>query len=159
MEDQQCREPTGSTPIPPHPPSRKQPGRPAESGSHAPSPSGLVAPQDWRRGGRGGQRRRQRVRVPAKTKRYGMHSHCRDRVGSCRPSHIRRRTALGMGSCCGLPQRCLPVPSADALLERAEELEKRDLGDETWDEWLEKQGKTGRRCRSRGGRGNSHRGK
>ena len=51
-----------------------------------------------------------------------------------------------------------PTTVSASTLERAEELVKRDLGDGTWDEWLEKQGKTGRRCRSRGGRGNSHRG-
>jgi hypothetical protein len=39
-----------------------------------------------------------------------------------------------------------------ALLERAEELVKRNHSAETWDKWLEMQGKTGRRCRSRGGK-------
>ena len=34
-----------------------------------------------------------------------------------------------------------------ALLERAEAVVKRDLGAETWGEWLELQGKTGRRRR------------
>jgi len=37
------------------------------------------------------------------------------------------------------------------LLERAEELVRRDHGAEIWDKWFEVQGKTGRRCRSRGG--------
>ena len=38
------------------------------------------------------------------------------------------------------------------LLERAEELVRRDHGAEIWDKWFEVQGKTGRRCRSRGGK-------
>ena len=44
-----------------------------------------------------------------------------------------------------------PVSSLKgALLERAEEMVKRDLGVGAWNKWLEMQGKTGRRCRSKG---------
>jgi len=40
-----------------------------------------------------------------------------------------------------------PVSSLKGvLLERVEELVKRNLGAEAWDKWLEMQGKTGRRC-------------
>jgi len=44
-----------------------------------------------------------------------------------------------------------PVSSLKGvLLERAEELVKRDLGADVWDKWLEMQWKTGRRGRIKG---------
>ena len=48
------------------------------------------------------------------------------------------------------PTTALVSSLKGALLQRAEEMVKRDLGVGAWNKWLEMQGKTGRRCRSKG---------
>ena len=48
------------------------------------------------------------------------------------------------------PTTALVSSLKGVLLGRAEELVKRDLGVDAWNKWLEMQGKTGPRCRSKG---------
>ena len=78
--------------------------------------------------------------------------YCRDKewdVGDLRIS-VEEDGALS----CELPWAPTTVSVSSlkgALLERAEELVKRDHGADTWDKGLEMQGKTGRWCRGRGG--------
>jgi hypothetical protein len=87
-----------------------------------------------------------------KALRHVFPRHCRDKewdVGDLRVS-VEEDGALS----CELLWTPTTVSVSNlkgALLERAEELVKRDHGADTWDKWRKMQGKTGRRCRGRGG--------
>jgi len=156
-EQQQQHEPTRSTATPPNPPSRKRSGLPA--GSHAPCPK---RSRGSSQASAGKARKARKARNTEASRRSDFHKekplrhvfprHCRDKewdVGDLRVS----AEEDGALSCELLwAPTTLSVSSLKgALLERAEELVKRDHGADTWDKWLEMQGKTGRRCRGRGG--------
>ena len=157
MEDQQRREPTRSNPTPPNPlnaSSRKRSG--PSTASQAPSP----------------KRTRGSSRVAARKAREaeGMptNSHCHkegeETLRHVFPRHCRDKEweVVDIGGVCleedgslnckllWAPTTALVSSLKGALLGRAEELVKRDLGADAWDKWLEMQGKTGRRCRSKG---------
>ena len=153
MEDQHL-EPTGSDPTAPNPPSRKRSGPPP--GSHVPSPkrscgSSRVAAQ---------RAREMWETSPLSTR---SNSHKEERLRHVFPRHCRDKDwdvedlRISVEEDGSLKCELLWAPTTVSvstlkgeLLERAEELVKRDHGAETWDNWLEMQGKTGRRCRSRG---------
>ena len=153
MEDQQRHKLTRSNSTPPNPlnePSRKRSGPPTRS--QAPSP----------------KRPRGSLRVVTRKAREAEgHKEGEETLPSLRhvfPRHYRDKEweVVDIGGVCleedgSLSCKLLWAPTTalvsslkGALLGRAEELVKRDFGSDAWDKWLEMQGKTGQRCRSKG---------
>lgn len=122
-EQQQQQEPTRNTATPLNPPLRKRPGLPV--GSHA--PSSPKRPRGSSRGRHGRRRRRGRRKHQSARIRYNMY--CRDKewdVGDLRIS-VEEDGTLS----CELPWAPTTVSVSSlkgTLLERAEELVKRDAG-------------------------------
>jgi len=152
-EDQHL-EPTRSDPTAPNTPSRKRPGQPL--GLHVPSPkrscgSSRVAAQRARE-------IRETSPLPARSDshkeerlRHVFPRHCRDKDWDVEDLRISVEEDGSLKCELLWAPTMVPVSTLKGeLLERAKELVRRDHGAETWDKWLEMQGKTGRRCRSRG---------
>lgn len=152
MEDQQRQEPT--PPNPPSTPSRKRSGPP--TGSHAPSRKRLRgSSRVLARKAREARETLTRSDSHEERLRHAFPRHCRDKDWDV----VDLRVSVGENG--ALTCELLWAPTTvsvstlkGALLERAEEVVKRDHSVETWDKWLDLRGKTGRRCR--GSRANLH---
>ena len=154
MEGQQRRESAERTPTQPNPPSRKRSGAPEES--HVPAA----------KRSRGSSRLSARRSSEAKKMSTRSNSHKEERLRHAFPRQCRDKQwdvqgigRISVGGDGSLDCELLWAPTTvsvstlnGALLERAEELVKQNHGVETWDKWLEIQGKTGRRrCHAEGG--------
>ena len=157
MEDQQRREPVRSNPTlsnPPNASSRKRSGPPI--GSQAPSTkrtrgSPRVAARKAREAegmpAHSDSHKKEEAPLP-----HVFSRHCRDKEWEVIDIGDICLEEDGSLSCKLLwaPTTALVSSLKGALLQRAEEMVKRDLGVGAWNKWLEMQGKTGRRCRSKG---------